>query len=232
MPDQLTLPTPGPTASPLDRRTARARLDELVGRDLRALAPLCGVTFERDGQRNKGWAGQVVERFLGLGPDVRQRPDFGDWELKVVPLLERADGRLVPRETMAVTMFDEGDLESLEFEASHLREKLQRQVIVSRLYLGPSEPRSVVLGHAAFDLTDAELLADIRGDYEEIRWVARTQGLAALTGHIGRWIQPRPKGEGHGRGGHGFYARKALVARMLRLDGDLSEAGSDADSLR
>ncbi|MCK6571500.1 hypothetical protein L6V77_10455 [Myxococcota bacterium] len=226
MPEQLTITMADAAGPELSRTDARARLDELVGRDLRALAPLYGVTFERAGQRNKGWAGQVVERFLGMGPDARQRPDFGDWELKVVPLIERLDARLVPRETMAVTMFDDADLQSLEFEDSHLLAKLRRLVVVARLYVGPAEPRSVVLGHAAFDLGDAALVADIRADYEEIRWVARTHGLAALTGHIGRFIQPRPKGEGHGRGGHGFYARKALVARMLGLSG---EGGGTAD---
>lgn len=217
--EQLTFVTGN---TPTDRATltrgdALALVAVLVGRDLRALAPLYGVTFERDGQRNKGWAGHVVERFLGLPADALQRPDFGDWELKVVPLFERADGVLVPRETMAITMFNDQDLQSQSFEASHLLEKLRRQIVVSRLYLGPEEPRSLVLGCVAFDLSDPALYAAIAADYEEIRWVARTQGLAALTGHIGQWVQPRPKGEGHGRGGHGFYARKALIARMLGL---------------
>lgn len=215
--EQLTLPSESAGPTTLTRQAALQRLETLVGRDLRALAPLYGVTFEREGQRNKGWAGHVVERFLGLPPDALQRPDFGDWELKVVPLFERMDGVLVPRETMAITMFNEQDLESQTFEGSHLLEKLQRQVVVSRLYLGPEELRSVVLGCVAFDLGDPTLLAGIAADYEEIRWVARTQGLAALTGHIGQWVQPRPKGEGHGRGGHGFYARKALLARILGL---------------
>jgi len=229
MPEQLSLTGTQAFGPELSRAEARARLDELVGRDLRALAALYGVTFERAGQRNKGWAGQVVERFLGMAPDARQRPDFGDWELKVVPLVERMDGRLVPRETMAVTMFDDADLQSLEFEDSHLLAKLRCLVVVARLYIGPAESRSVVLGHAAFDLGDAALVADIRADYEEIRWVARTHGLAALTGHIGRFIQPRPKGEGHGRGGHGFYARKALVARMLGLSGDATASPEEPE---
>ncbi len=210
----------------LTRADALDRLATLVGVDLRPLADRYGVTVWRDGRRNKGWAGMVVERYLGLAANGTQAPDFGDWELKVVPLIERLDARLVPRETMAVTMFDDADLQSLEFEDSHLLAKLRRLVVVARLYVGPAEPRSVVLGHAAFDLGDAALVADIRADYEEIRWVARTHGLAALTGHIGRFIQPRPKGEGHGRGGHGFYARKALVARMLGLSG---EGGGTAD---
>lgn len=223
---QLSL---GTAPAPLPRSEALARLGHLIGRDLRALAPLYGVTFERDGQRNKGWAGQVVERYLGLGPDVLQRPDFGDWELKVVPLFERQDGRLVPRETMAITMFTEDSLERLAFEESHLWDKLRRLIVVSRLYLGPDERRSRVFGATPVDLgldADKELVDALRADYEEIRWAARTHGPAGLNGRIGRWVQPRPKGMGHGRGGHGFYARKALVARLLGVEAD---AGIEAD---
>lgn len=230
MQTELSLPHAVPVP-PLPRAEALRRLGELVGRDLRALAPLLGVTFERAGQRNKGWAGHVVERALGLPPDALQRPDFGDWELKVVPLHARADGVLVAKETMAITMFNETDLDTQDFAASHLLAKLQRLVVVSRLYLGPEEPRSVVLGAVPFDLTDERLRADIEADYEEIRWAARTQGLAALTAHIGRWVQPRPKGMGHGRGGHGFYARKNLLGRILGLDAASAEAGPSVDAL-
>lgn len=225
--EQLAFTAPAPT---LTRPDALRRLAGLVGRDLRALAPLYGVTFERDGQRNKGWAGQVVERFLGLPPDAFQRPDFGDWELKVVPIHERADGVLVPRETMAITMFNEDDLERLGFDESHLLEKLRRQVVVARIFLGPEEPRSLVLACVPFDLDDPALLTEIAADYEEIRWVARTSGLPALTARIGRWVQPRPKGEGHGRGGHGFYAKKALIARMLGLSGGGSSEDDPPDA--
>lgn len=223
MGEQLDLVTP---RAALPREQALRHLADLVGRDLRALAPLYGVTFERAGQRNKGWAGHVVERYLGLPPDALQRPDFGDWELKVVPLFERADGHVVPRETMAVTMFNEADLEAQAFEDSHLWHKLRRLVVVARLYLGPEEPRSTVLAAAPFDLNDPALIEAIRADYEEVRWAARTHGPAALTGRIGTWIQPRPKGEGHGRGGHGFYARKALISRILGLPAPPDEDAS------
>ncbi len=228
MTEQLVFTAVESALAPLPREDALARLTHLVGRDLRALAPLYGVTFERDGQRNKGWAGHVVERYLGLPPDALQRPDFGDWELKVVPLFERLDGVLVPRETMAITMFTEDTLERQDFEDSHLWHKLRRLVVVARLYLGPDERRSRVLAACPFDLHDAALTEAIRADYEEIRWAARTQGPAGLNGRIGKWVQPRPKGMGHGRGGHGFYARKALIARILGLDG-AADSELDAD---
>jgi DNA mismatch repair protein MutH len=212
---QLPLLAPPPR---LTRPEALSRLGTLVGVDLRPLADRYGVTVWRDGRRNKGWAGLVVERYLGLPPNATQAPDFGDWELKVVPLQATADGRLRLKETMGVTMLTAPDLEAREFEQSHLLAKLRRILVVARIYEGPEEARSVVLAASGFDLDDPDLLAAVRADYEEARWVVRTQGTWALRGQVGRLVQPRPKGAGHGTGGMGFYARKAFVARMLGLD--------------
>jgi len=214
--DQLDLI--GGEASSLKRSDALARLNELEGHDLRPLADDYGITVWREGRRNKGWAGQVVERYLGQAPNARQGADFGDWELKVVPLSRAADGAWRLKETMAITMLSAPHLEAQDFEESHLLEKILRTVVVARTYEGPEESRSLVLRSAPFDLDDPVLYDEVREDYEEVRWVVRDQGVFALTGHLGRWVQPRPKGAGHGSEGMGFYARKALVARMLGLE--------------
>ena len=194
------------------------RLDALIGQDLRPLAEHYGITVWRDGKRNKGWAGQTVERYLGNRPNSSQAADFGDWELKVVPLMLTATGGLRLKETMAVTMFTAAEIETREFEESHLLEKLQRLVVVGRTYEGPDESRSFVLAASAFDLEGSGLYAQVRDDYEEIRWMVREHGIYALSGHIGTCVQPRPKGSGNRTGGVGFYARKAFVAQMLQLD--------------
>jgi len=39
-------------------------------------------------------AGHVIEHFLGLPQNPLQAPDFGSWELKVVPLRRAGDGTL------------------------------------------------------------------------------------------------------------------------------------------
>lgn len=202
--------------APLSREVALARLDALVGADLRPLADTLGIAVGEGPRRNKGWAGQVVEGFLGQRPNAEQAADFGDWELKVVPLVFDARGELRLKETMAITMFTAEALETQDFEASHLLEKLGRTVVVARVYEDPTEARSLVALVAPCDLSDPTLYAEVREDYEEIRWCVRQQGIHALHGGIGRWVQPRPKG-GAVRAGVGFYARKALVARLLGL---------------
>lgn len=218
MTDQLSFL---PDADILTRDDAELKLEALIGQDLRPLAETFEVTVYRDGQRNKGWAGQVVECYLGQRPNSTKAADFGDWELKVVPFVVNRQGDLKPKESMAIAMFTQAEIESQEFENSHLIEKLRRLLVVARLYVDSTESESMVLGLATFDLVDDELLGQIRADYEEIRWFVRNEGIDAVTGHIGQVVQPRVKGgAGAGRGGHCFYARPSFVARLFGLTDD------------
>lgn len=211
MTDQLDLIPP---PEPLRRVEALRRLDALVGVDLRPLADHYGLTVWRDGRRNKGWAGQVVERYLGRSPNADKAADFGDWELKVVSVVPDARGRPRVKESMAIAHFTPAELEGAAFEDSHLLDKLRRLVVVARLAGDPDDGYSPVLGAAPFDLDDPRLFARVREDYDEIRWVVRDQGAYALSGHIGRLVQPRPRGDGSA---WGFYARARFVAYMLGL---------------
>lgn len=213
MVDQLTL-LDAPT---LSRADALHRLAPFMGADLRGLAASYGVTVWRGERRNKGWAGQTVERLLGMANNSDQAADFGDWELKVVPLVPAVQtGGWRLKESMAVTMFNPVELEEQAFEDSHLFAKLSRLLVVGRSFEGPAEAHSALLCAAPFDLDDPVLYSAIAEDYDEIRWVIRTQGQHALGGQIGQFIHPRPKG-GKDATTMGFYARKALVARILGL---------------
>jgi len=197
----------------LTREEGLARLDELVGRDLRSLALTHGVTVFREGRKNKGWAGHVVEHFLGRPPNSDKEADFGDWELKVVSIVPDAAGQPRPKESMSIAMFTAQELETQSFGESHLYDKLARLVVVGRTFEGFEEEQSICLGATSFDLSDPAVYAQVEEDYEEARWVARTEGAYALTGHIGRLVQPRPKNEGLG-----FYARPRFVAFILGFE--------------
>ncbi len=82
----------------MERNEAIARLKQLEGKDLVQLAIQYEVPIWREGKKNKGWAGHVLERYLGLPINSAQSPNFGSWELKVVPLKLRADGTLAVKE--------------------------------------------------------------------------------------------------------------------------------------
>lgn len=203
----------------LDRDEAVRRINLLAGRDLRALADEFGVTVWKDGRKNKGWAGHVLERYLGLAQNSRQSPDFGTWDLKLVSLRRAHDGALRVKETMAITMLEPAEVVSNQFEDSHLYDKLRRLVVVSRIFENALDTRSVLHSAAKFDLDDPAVFVAVKEDYELIRATIRERGFNALTGDLGRLIQARTKGRGHGSTSRAFYARTPFIARMLNLHG-------------
>jgi len=196
----------------------------LVGQDLRQLADQLNVTvWSKDNKKNKGWAGHTIERYLGLALNSSRSPNFGSWELKLVPLVVRVvRGSRVLRvkETMAITMIDPVEVESREFEESHLFNKLQRIVVVARIFESQADERSIVHSVASFDLNDPEIYDQVKADYNLVRETIRTKGFSSLSGKMGKLVQPRTKGQGHGSTSRAFYARKEFVAHILGLRED------------
>lgn len=108
----------------MERNEAVKKIQEIVGHDLRKLADLHSVTVFLHGKKNKGWAGQVIERHLGLPLSSAQVPNFGSWELKLISLKYLESGELTVKETMAITMINAHNVGQTEFENSHLLSKL------------------------------------------------------------------------------------------------------------
>lgn len=201
----------------MDRSEASALLGKLVGLDLVDLANSYGVTMWKGDHINKGWAGHTIERHLGLPLNSSRSPNFGSWELKVVPVRALPNGRFKVKETMAITMIDPVEVAAKEFQDSHLFLKLQRMVVVARVFESKEETRSLCHLVASFDLGDRELYEQIKADYDTIREVIRTRGFEHLSGSMGVMVQPRTKGPGHGSTSRAFYARMALVSAILGI---------------
>jgi hypothetical protein len=128
-----------------------------------------------------------------------------------------SDGTIRVKETMAITMIDPVEVAAKEFPDSHLFLKLQRMIVVARVFESPAETRSLCHLVAEFDLGDRELYDQVRSDYDFIRDVIRTRGFEHLSGSMGVLVQPRTKGPGHGSTSRAFYARAKLVARILGI---------------
>jgi len=201
----------------LDRKEAIRRINLIVGKDLRALADEYKIPVWKNSRENKGWAGQVIEHYLGLPQNSRQAPDFGDWELKVVSLRKDADGNLHVKESMAITMLEPAEVVANKFEDSHLYDKLRSMVVVSRIYESKEELHSILHAAAEFDLDNPDIRKQVVRDYESIRTQIREQGIDSVTGDLGKLVQARTKGRGHGSTSRAFYARPIFVAHILNL---------------
>ena len=199
----------------MEREEAIERLQGLVGRDLIEVAREYDVTVWKNGKINKGWAGQVVERYLGLPLNSSRSPNLGAWELKLVSLKRLKSGELKVKETMAITMLDPVEVTGKDFENSHVYTKLRKIISVARIWESKEEPTSICHAVNAFELDGTKLFEEVADDYELIRRIIRNEGLHKLTGRMGKFVQPRTKGTGHGSKTRAFYARKNLVEYVI-----------------
>lgn len=200
----------------MERDEAVKRIQELIGKDLRKLADDYGITVFREGRKNKGWAGHVIERFLGLPLSSAQAPNFGSWELKMCSLKYLRDGSLTVKETMAITMIDPYNVANTQFENSHLLAKLRKAVIAARIWISQKEESSVLQSVVTFDLGDSEVYTQIREDYNVARNAIISGGLDALKSEMGKYIQPRTKGPGHKpKKTRAFYARTGFLKKFV-----------------
>lgn len=201
----------------MERSEAIRRLKELEGQDLRRLADRHNVTVWKEGKLNKGWAGHAIERYLGLPLNSSQSPNFGSWELKIVPLKRLKSGKITIKETMAITMIDPVNVLQKKFEESHLLTKLRKIVVCARMFESKEEKSSSLVKVSTFDLNDPTIYKQVKADYDLVRTTLKDEGFESLTGHMGVLVQPRTKGAGHGSTSRAFYARTKFVAHILGL---------------
>lgn len=206
----------------MEKADAMVALYDLIGKDLRQVAADNDITvWTVNGKMNKGWAGHAVERYLGLPLNSSRSPNLGNWELKVIPMVATTDMTYKPKETMSIGMVDEFEVRRQGFYDSHLYTKLRRLIIVTRHRIDAAESSSPVLGVYEFEFDGRPLLEDVRNDYEDIREVIRERGIAELHSDIGKYVQARTKGKGHGSTTRGFYGRKELINAIIQ-----SQSGS------
>ena len=200
----------------MERQEALEKLSELKGQDLCNLAEKYELpVFKKGGGKNKGWAGLVIEKYLGLPKSSSRSPNAGSWELKMVSLKYLKSGKLTVKETMWITMITPCDVERNNFEESHLLNKLRSMVVAARIWEGKEEERSILHCVTTFDLDDPEVYNQVKADYDLVKETIRTQGFSALTGKMGVYIQPRTKGAGHGSTSRAFYARTSFLKKFI-----------------
>jgi DNA mismatch repair protein MutH len=207
----------------ITRTIATKNLKKYIGQDLRKLALKHGITTYETGKQNKGWKGLVLERLAGLQTNVSKAPNGLTYELKSVAF-HYVNGKLVPKETMAITMINPKELQAHLFFKSHVWAKLKTIIFCAVKWNGKNSEDSKLLSVASLDFAeDDELIKEIKKDYDFIRSKLINKGFTALTGKDGKWMQARTKGTGgtNPRTGQrrpitrAFYARKELVKKIF-----------------
>ena len=200
----------------ITRAVAIKNLKKHIGQDLRKLALKHGITTYETGKQNKGWKGIVLERLAGLKTSVSKAPNGLTYELKSVSFHHKKD-KLVPKETMAITMINPKELKEHEFFDSHCWSKLKAIVFCAVAWHGKNAEKAELLEVVSLDFSETDdLIMEIKSDYDFIRNKLITQGFDSLTGSDGKWIQARTKGS-KDSDTRAFYARSQLVAKIFEI---------------
>lgn len=207
------------------RTVAISNLKKYIGQNLRELAKKHGITTYETGKQNKGWKGLILERLAGLETNVSKAPNGLSYELKSVSF-HYVKGKLVPKETMAITMVNPDELKVHSFFESHCWAKLKAIVFCAVMWHGKNSEDAEISKVCSLDFVeDDQLIKEIKADYDLIREKLIKHGFDSLTGKDGKWIQARTKGTGgiNPRTGEkrpitrAFYARTSLVKKIFEI---------------
>src|SRR5688572_11071247 len=204
-----------------------ARARAISGTTLGELAHSFGIEAPADLRRAKGFVGQLVERALGAARSSRPGPDFHEIgvELKTLPV----DARGRPVESTFVCTIPLRDAGDLEWEQSPVRDKLRRVLFVP---VEGERERPVAtrrIGAALLWSPSPEEEADLRFDWDELSGRIGRGEVESITGHLGQWLQVRPKAaDSHARRRafdaegvsfpvlpRGFYLRARFPERLV-----------------
>lgn len=179
---------------------------------LEKLLPFVGQSVTCPVQINKGMAGILMERLAGI-PQTSNTIDCLDGEVKSFPLKTLKNGRIVPKETVAVTMVQPESLLSVPFAESNAYKKLART-----LYLPlKREGDTVVLQKPVLHVIEpgTPLFAQLEADYNAICAVYRDTKTLTGSTELGKYLQTRTKGAGHGTTSRAFYLRTSFLLEHI-----------------
>lgn len=183
-------------------------LDELHEKILN----LVGNTIHSPITRNKGATGLLLETITGI-PHTPNCLDCVDGELKTFPVKKNKKGIYVPKETLAVTMLSTEDLKTQAFQESRCCKKMTRMLVVPYLRQGDT---IVYLKPTLLEKDKSpELFAVVESDYTTIQTHYKESGT--LKSEIGRFLQTRTKGAGHGSTSRAYYLRTCFLKEYIPI---------------
>jgi DNA mismatch repair protein MutH len=186
----------------------------LAGATLGELSSRLGRKVPVDFKRAKGFSGQLLEQALGADSASRAEPDFAALgvELKTLPV----DRQGRPRESTFVCTIPLTEIGDVEWASSRVRRKLRRVLWIPI----EAEPAVVIesrrIGVPLLWSLEPEDELALRVDWEELAGLIGRGELESITGHMGRFLQIRPKAANSRSRRHGLDEDGAIYAALPR----------------
>jgi len=178
-----------------------------------------GIEYNIPISENKGGVGLFLEDLLDI-PHSPTPLDCLDGEVKSVPIKKLKSGKLVYKETIAVTMLCPDELKIHDFKSSKCQQKLNRVLIVP--YYREGDAIKFLTPKIITPTEYPELYVTIESDYNEIQQkYIETGELRSETGTV---LQNRTKGKGNGSTSRAFYLRKAFMDECIPFAFDLRDS--------
>lgn len=189
-------------------------MSQTIAEIYRKILKIVGQKYKCPITKNKGRPGLFLEELLGI-PHTSKCLDCDDGEVKTFPVKILKNGKVVPKETMAITMLSKDELKSNDFESSKLYTKMRRVLMVPYLRNGDNIEfmTPTIIDKDCDECT--EIYETIRTDYELIRNTFITNGK--FNSRDGTLLQNRTKGAGHGSTSRAFYLLKSFMERYVPL---------------
>src|SRR3990167_6150507 len=198
----------------------------LEGMTLLQLAVLTGQTIPKLAIQRKGWAGCLIERFLGATAGTQALPDFLELgiELKTIPI-----GKLgIPLESTYISKISLQTVYKEHWETSSCYQKIKKILWVpiegectlsyqarriGRAFLwSPNASQLMILQQDWYDITSMIIIGDIEllhagiGQYLHVRpKAANSKSLCYASNAYGEKIHTLPRG---------FYLRRAFTKQL------------------
>jgi DNA mismatch repair protein MutH len=217
-----------PNPPPRSEDELLARATQMAGERLAALAEGQGVAVPADSRRSKGWAGQLIEAYLGATAGSLSEPDFQliGVELKTIPV--SAEGE--PRESTYVCTVPLIGSTTGGWHGSNVRRKLDRVLWVPVVSDSATPAGERVLGWPLLWSPSPEEDAALEADWHELMDMVCLGDLEHISAHHGTCLQIRPKAAdsrarrwGIGETGEsvrtlprGFYLRPSFTRGILQ----------------
>ena len=216
-----------PNSAPASIKALEVRAQNLAGLSLGELADIAAIRVPENFKREKGWTGQLLERWLGAEAGSKPEQDFPALgvELKTIPI----DLSGKPLETTYVCYAPLTNIASVEWQESNVKNKLTKvlwvpidgrrdvppaeRCIATPFLWSPSRQQEEQLRQDWEELMDMIALGRVEqitarhGQYMQLRpKAANGKALTAAVGQNGQLIHTRPRG---------FYLRKKFTQQIL-----------------